>query len=540
MKKLLCTALALVLALTAFSLPALAGDAEYPAVRIDPSTGKAWNLDGRTVYIYDWWSPNWSDADTDSFSEEQLATYNYRRWIEKTYNCRIVTGKDGDWSTITEIVADFAGNPDGSLRVYQLPTDYLSSVDLARVLADWRLSTSINLSASKWNSMVTRFMTIGGKLLGTLAGRSEPRQMLFFNKRVLEEAGIDWDTLYDMQKAGTWTFSAFENVLKQVHRDTDNDGEADIFGLTGNSDDYYRISVFANGGSFFDLDGKGSMKVTAGSKKSVQGLTWARDIWQKYSAPRPEDAQWDYYTDMWLQGNCAFYIGQGYEGFNGNSTMSGLKDAWGCVAFPKGPGGSGYVSIVNDNITVIPNAYDQDTLSKITLIYDLWTDPTPGYFSSDAWKNEYYNYTDARAVDETYAMLSKTDFSAIDYVMYFGSVNDIEGAYLLWYINGDEKIEVLIDEATPQWKEIIKKYDIINIINILYLPVSLKEIGENAFCGLSCQAVVIPYGCEKISAGAFRDCKELVYVEMPASVTSVAEDAFEGCNENLVIDRKEQ
>ncbi len=61
------------------------------------------------------------------------------------------------------------------------------------------------------------------------------------------------------------------------------------------------------------------------------------------------------------------------------------------------------------------------------------------------------------------------------------------------------------------------------------LPDDLKEIGEEAFAGNGMEAVVIPDGCTAIGAGAFANCRSLIYVRIPESVETVAEDAFAGC-----------
>ena len=89
---------------------------------------------------------------------------------------------------------------------------------------------------------------------GVAVGASEPRQCLYFNKKILEEAGIDPETVYDLQAAGEWTWEAFEDMLKTIQKDTDNDGVVDIYGMTGSNVDMYRVAVFANGGKFFDFD----------------------------------------------------------------------------------------------------------------------------------------------------------------------------------------------------------------------------------------------------------------------------------------------
>ena len=38
----------------------------------------------------------------------------------------------------------------------------------------------------------------------------EPRQCVFFNKKVLEDAGIKWEEIYDAQADGSWTWEKME------------------------------------------------------------------------------------------------------------------------------------------------------------------------------------------------------------------------------------------------------------------------------------------------------------------------------------------
>ena len=88
--------------------------------------------------------------------------------------------------------------------------------------------------------------------------------------------------------------------------------------------------------------------------------------------------------------------------------------------------------------------------------------------------------------------------------------------------------EFVSEGFAPQEKTI---YDIpaLSEINVLRLPANLKEIEEEAFESLPCEAVIIPDGCTTIGSRAFAYCTNLMYVRIPASVTSIAEDAFEGC-----------
>ena len=70
---------------------------------------------------------------------------------------------------------------------------------------------------------------------------------------------------------------------------------------------------------------------------------------------------------------------------------------------------------------------------------------------------------------------------------------------------------------------------------IMKLPAGLKTIQQEAFQGSPAECFVLPDGCVGIGERAFADCKELKLVEIPASVIAIADTAFEGCGEGLVI-----
>ncbi|MBQ8159992.1 MAG: hypothetical protein IJ083_04495 [Clostridia bacterium] len=448
MKKIL--AMILCLAMLLCSVAALAEAPEgYPEVKEGIDFG------GQKIYVYDYWTSS-SERKAEPNEEEQ-AQYDYRDWIMSTYNCEIEQIAKGDWgSNVTELT-NFCTAPDGTLCLYILPPDFVGTPMANHLFAAWNEDNAIvDMTADKWNGSTLDFMTVGGKIYGVATGNSEPRGCLYFNKRVLEEAGIDWNTIYDMQADGTWTFEAFEDMLKKINQDKDNDGILDVYGMTGSNVDMYRLAVFSNGGSFFDFDENGKLVITAGSDNTLEALQWSKDIWNNYGYQQPADGAWDYYKDAWKQGFCGFYMYQTYGGFNDNSEMSDMDDEWGCVAFPTGPKGTAgaYTNIVSDNVTVIPNVYDADTVAKLAYIYDLWSNATPGYDDEDAWIGNKYNYTDDRAVDETYAMLREPEHCSSDKVLYLGSVNDIEGQDYLWNLGGSTPAE-LLETKTPVWQGLI-------------------------------------------------------------------------------------
>lgn len=71
-------------------------------------------------------------------------------------------------------------------------------------------------------------------------------------------------------------------------------------------------------------------------------------------------------------------------------------------------------------------------------------------------------------------------------------------------------------------------------LSVLSLPAATKEIEAEAFAGSAVECAAIPDGCERIGNKAFAQCAALEMAEIPASVTSIADDAFAG-SERLVI-----
>ena len=444
MKKLV-SLLLLAAMMAAVLVPALA---EYPDVV------EGIDFDGQTIYIYDYWSGD--GARVENPNEEQAAQYAYRDWLEETYNCHIVQMQKGDWgSQITEF-NNFVATPDGSLTLWIIEPGSVGTDLKQGYFAPWN-NDLIDLDDEKWNAATCERMTKDGQVYGVYTGNTEPRQMLFFNKKVLADAGIDYNTIYDMQADGTWTWDNFKTLVADLTRDTDNDGVNDVYGLIGSGDDFYMMAVVSNGGAMFSMvDGK--LTPTMDDERVKTALTEAKEVWTNYSAPAPEGANWDWYKNAWKQGYCAFYMYQGYGGFNPNSEMSDMVDPWGAVAFPILPSGDRYLNIASDNITVIPNVYDAETVAKLTFIYDMWTQATPGFDNEDGWIGQKYDYTDARAVDETYAMLREAEHSVSNLCLNLGTQNDVLGQPLLWQLGGNDP-ESLIEANMPAWQAMCDEFN---------------------------------------------------------------------------------
>ena len=111
-----------------------------------------------------------------------------------------------------------------------------------------------------------------------------------------------------------------------------------------------------------------------------------------------------------------------------------------------------YVTNINENSYLIPNVYTEDVNAKIAFIIDMWTKPTPGYDDEFGWVGNKYNYTDERAVDETYAMLRNPAHGWADLTYLLGTNHDVLGNSLLWVLGNDSTPAQLVEAGMPAWQ----------------------------------------------------------------------------------------
>lgn len=454
MKKLGKLASLLLAVVMLFSLMSFASADEvpegYPEI-IKDADGKPVDLGGFELTVYDWWSSGTRQENPNAAVEAQ---YAFQDWCMETYNFKVTQNTIGDWASNLESFINFINAPDGRYYAWFLRPDVVAQPMSNNMFVDLASVDSIDLSAEQWNPVVQQFMTSGDSVYGTYNGKSQAREGLYFNYRLLEEAGIDPDDLYDMQADGTWTWDAFEEVLKQVARDVDNDGVTDIWGMANNMNDFYHIAVFSNGGKFFDRDENGKIVLAVNRDEALEALNWACDMRNKYQQPQPADNdQWNWFVDNFKTGNAAFLCYQEYAGFYTNSELSDMEDDYGFLAFPKGPKAENYATCVSDNVLVIPNVYTAEEAWKIGFVMSLYFAPTPGFEDADeGWiADRLACVRDERSVLDTLVLFRDPANQVSSLEGLLGSTNDVLGSGFFWDLAGSTPAE-LIESKMPAWQ----------------------------------------------------------------------------------------
>lgn len=427
------------------------------------------DLGGIEVTIADWWSDNDNPADEC----DHCMGEGYYDWLTNTYNFTIKKEKleryepnDG-WGEMTHMFIDYVyGGGDEHNYVFTLhdDPDFSKSV-YEGICYDLNQLSCLDFTQKKFkDNRISDQFSIGHEVYAMQSGQSEPRGGLFFNKQLLVDAGVDPESLYDMQANGTWTWDEFVKILQKVQIDKDGDGLLDIRGFCGNGGNIPEVSIASNGTYLIGQDDTHHFTYNLENPDVLESLEFASDIMDKYAlleplavtkarAENPEEEEipyeWDFYKQSFIEGEAVFLL-EDIWAVNEEDYLDSCNMDLGYVMFPKGPKATDYTNIWSNNFVVIPGCYDDDRAWKIAFAWNLYSN----YIEDDYWK-EFYAPAfgdDKRAVNETLAQMCEKGV-----VSFAGLIPGIStGEDLLWNFP-NENVKDLISDIAPKWQKYISK-----------------------------------------------------------------------------------
>ncbi len=419
MKKLVLLFMVMVLALAFVAC----GEEETPADnKTTPTTSAGGNqatpttgapedtrdLKGLEVVIADWWTADDYNVPKTTYEEEYWA---FQDEMMKAHNYTIVRKNVATWSEMTEqaMLSISTNQPLGSVIV--LDSGFVASLLDKGLFADVSDIEEFDFKEDKWNKAVLDVMTVGDAVYG-FAGSTEPRTGVFFNMDLFKELGVDAELPYDLQAAGQWTWDEFKKLAKQLTQDTNNDGQNDVYGIASFSSDFFQACLLSNDTDVIVKDEDGNLMVNTSDPAVLEALDWGRSFYDEgLHMPKPEgdDVQWDWFVQAFQEQKTAMRVCEEYN----VSSINQYGFKFGFVCFPQGPSAESMISIVRENILVIPKCdATKNIIGDIAYAYNIFTDRAPGAEDDDtAWKGGYEAlFTDERAVNETLDyMINKLD-----------------------------------------------------------------------------------------------------------------------------------
>ena len=382
--------------------PTEAPEEVSPYTVITDADGNPIDLGGMEIIIRDWWSSGEVAEPNNAFEEAQQ---EYREWIQETYNFTVTELAISDWGSTPQDFVDYAttGGDENYIFVLRQGGEFVSAMN-SGLMYDLSTLDCLDFSEEKWNTNKMHEVASGtnGEIYAMRGIEPEPRGGVYFNKRLLEEAGVNPDDIYTWVSNGEWTWEKFEELCAQVQKDIDNDGVIDIYAMVQQGATFYKEAVASNNGHFVDkVDGKYTFALD--SQPTLDALNWAVEMRSQYEMPQPEGSNWDFFLAEYRNGKAVFFADQAYRA---NGDLKEMEDDFGFAPFPMGPNATSYNSWYEDNPIVIPACYDAEKAWNLAFAYNLWCEPIAGFEDTDNWKTTYYSqFRDLESVDVSIALL---------------------------------------------------------------------------------------------------------------------------------------
>ncbi|MCL1845636.1 MAG: extracellular solute-binding protein [Defluviitaleaceae bacterium] len=429
MKKIILTLLIAALA-AAFTACAACGDDDAPD-RDDLSHElvRTRDLGGMEISITR--MAGWPEECTDTFDPGELlawmddevmdqlqALWDNRRAAEERYNFRVRYVSYGEIDFSDRAMGrigfedDFldgleeeirAGNRDYTL--WQLTPAQILPPN-ARGLFAPLPSELFDAREAAWNRCVWQWSMRGGN---PHAFSPPPQQGtwpsgggIFFNMRLLEEAGLQPDLPFNLQASGEWTWDALTEMARQIAAIPRMDYEIVPLAIM-HSQDLTGQALISNSADFATLDPETGHFIDAtNTPEFLQTIEWLvrmRDE-RLISAVSHEgsDGMWRDSWSVFAEEGAAmlatsFYFAPQLPHYD-----------WGFVAFPKGPNAeTHYTPSFRHPFYVIPYFFSPQEVDDIIFALRQWYRPLEGYGTQDwmAHATENHGEADLRSINET-------------------------------------------------------------------------------------------------------------------------------------------
>ena len=339
-----------------------------------------------------------------------------RRKVEKEYNCTIKIVNPDTADLVSNLKTKvMSGDKVGDL--YNLYALHLIPSIRNGVLQDMSKINGLDVKDPRWVEAITNVATYDGGVYALEFMRpTEVRTSLIYNKQVLNNMGIK-DDITQLVRDKKWTFDKWREILKACTKDTNGDGENDVWGLMSHASTYFLWSLIAsNNGRVLDVHEDGSVTETLNDEKVINALQFYYDIintdkvFDKQATEESANLANDFLSGKYAFVSCeTWLIDQHIKKLNTGNVPYGL------VPVPMGPDATDYASNA-DNMRMWSITTTNKDLDKTVPIFNALARYTYNYGEDHWWDDgveyDYFNDGDKDSVEMYNLTLEK---SVIDY-----------------------------------------------------------------------------------------------------------------------------
>lgn len=380
----------------------------------------------RTIKIGTWYDHFYDSTDADiyadsSVSDEELAQKHFDvvKEVEDRYNVKIEFVNltyDGVQESINTSI--LAGAPD--CDIYEVDMSFGIPAALNGFATN--LQTVLPADDDLFNGQNVFSQVDIGRNDGVYLFQSNSAEVvlmntypLAFNKQMLDEVGLeDPNVLYE---SGKWTWEKWREYMLALTRDTDGDGEIDVFGFGSRWDFLVYNLTMANGTTIASSD---TQNLT--SPEVTEVLDFIYNMYNVDKVALPWNAEdFNYNTNAYVDGTVASWIDAAWISSANNNAGLAFDIIW--CPWPIGPSGdintNKFKNVSSGNAWMIP-----DGAKDPELIYNVFYD----------WQNWYHDDVELRDGDLTWwedCAVTEANYEVMEYM-------GQRGAFDLWNALGLE------------------------------------------------------------------------------------------------------
>lgn len=386
--------------------PSTPEDAEVPEKeeRLPLNLPEA-NYNGAEIHFLEWsaggqvdpgtnWIP-WEEIDIDDYTGDLLtdAIYDRNATVEEQFGVVITKEYASVDQTYGTIVRNAAATNDDTFQVMTMRSLGIPSFILEKLMADMNDMPNIHTDMIWWNQDSVDSFTLGESLYFAtpelLLRDKGATAAMYYNSKIATEHGID--DLYDLVKAGDWTWENYINYSEQVMTSLDGDDlmntTDDLWGMIGSDSDVFRL-FSGTGIKFAYIDENGYLAYNFGDEDSI---TKMQEVFELLI-----------YSDFFCHNGLIDFRGEGttapFMSDNGLFTIQGVRAVnnframttdYGILPIPKYDSlQEDYASLVwvhDDSVLGIPaSTLDKDMVSLVVeaISYYSWYEVYPKFYDT--------------------------------------------------------------------------------------------------------------------------------------------------------------
>ncbi len=349
-----------------------------PATSGEPLRGKTVNISSFFAIATDRGTSEAGDALLDRVAE-----------VEKKYGCKInfvVKGQTEYYNSL--LTSCLAGTPPGDIInvSHKFILDY-SRRGILEPLNNYPAYKA--MLGKQYNEIAAEWITFDGKTYGVCPQPLDIRNLILFNKDILEQNGLE--DPYALAEKGEWTWDTFTKYAKKCVR-YDEDGYMTTYGFHGDTYTVIANTIASNNGEIIaDVNGKYTFLMD--SANSMEALNQV-DKWMH--TDRILNTTRNLYDDsivLFERGIVAFMMCPGIWVPNERLNISMPNVDYGMIYFPKGPKAKDYVVLADGNGEnfCIPTStkLDKDSLIHVFGEIMVGEDFAPAADTEDLMRSKY-------------------------------------------------------------------------------------------------------------------------------------------------------